>query len=365
MKRIPYLMPSRLKRLLSSFLTLLVVLGLSGGLAWAQDKKAAADLFEKAEAQYNLGNFAGAVESYKAAYEEWPDSVLLFNIAQAYRQLGDCRQALFFYRRYLLLRKDAPNKAQVERTIADLEEQCKKEEEVRKSDPQGTEKPVTIPAQDAPSPAVEANPPALASESQPAVATSSRGAADAVVAAQAPSREIVAVRAAAGPAFLIGIEDSSTELSLAASIAHPLAVGPASLEVGVLGSVTPIDWDARVNEQDYSGTATLVGFLGNVGIAYPVLANLSIRGELGAGVLLFTGLDENNTFTEGGRPAEGGPLAMVHGRAAVGAEFAITPNVAVQAYPLVFAYSPAADGLRESIDSVSRYELLIGASFRM
>ena len=45
-------------------------------------------------------------ESKKPAY--------LYNVAQAYRQGGKCKDAAFFYKRYLSLKPDAPNRADVE-----------------------------------------------------------------------------------------------------------------------------------------------------------------------------------------------------------------------------------------------------------
>jgi hypothetical protein len=48
----------------------------------------------------------------------------------------------------------------------------------------------------------------------------------------------------------------------------------------------------------------------------------------------------------------------------LGAEYTITSNIAVQAQPIVFSRSPA-NKLKEGISSLTRFELLFGASYRM
>ncbi len=71
--------------------------------------------------QYNLGQFEDAVSEYRKAYEIKAEPVFLFNIAQAYRQLGAADKALFFYKRYLSTAPAASNRLQVEERIAELE----------------------------------------------------------------------------------------------------------------------------------------------------------------------------------------------------------------------------------------------------
>ncbi|MBP6846074.1 MAG: tetratricopeptide repeat protein, partial [Kofleriaceae bacterium] len=40
---------------------------------------------------YDLGRFRRAIALYERAYEELPDAAFLFNIAQAHRQLDECK----------------------------------------------------------------------------------------------------------------------------------------------------------------------------------------------------------------------------------------------------------------------------------
>ena len=71
---------------------------------------------------YNLGDFTKAIEHYKRAYELKPDAVFLYNIAQSYRLSNDFTQALFFYKSFLRNLPDAPNRAEVERRITEMED---------------------------------------------------------------------------------------------------------------------------------------------------------------------------------------------------------------------------------------------------
>lgn len=82
---------------------------------------AAREHYERGTTHYNLGRFEEAVAEYRKAYELKADAVFLFNIAQAYRQLGHDDKALFFYRRFRSTAPDSPYGAQVDTIIADLE----------------------------------------------------------------------------------------------------------------------------------------------------------------------------------------------------------------------------------------------------
>src|SRR5262245_2409318 len=90
-------------------------------VAFAQDKQKALELYNKGRIQFDLGRWEAAIKLFQESYEEYPAPALLFNIAQAYRHSGDCKNALFFYRRFLTVKPDADNKTEVEGFISDLE----------------------------------------------------------------------------------------------------------------------------------------------------------------------------------------------------------------------------------------------------
>lgn len=105
---------------------LLVLLGLAvTGPAHAQSaspEELAKRHHERGTMYYNLGQFEEAIAEYRKGYEQKAHPVFLFNIAQAYRQLGVHDRALFFYRRYLSTYPEAPDRQHVEERIAALEE---------------------------------------------------------------------------------------------------------------------------------------------------------------------------------------------------------------------------------------------------
>ena len=75
-----------------------VVLGLSlaSSVALAQPKTGD-DWFKEGETQYDLGNFDKAAEAFKQAFaletNEAKRPAYLYNVAQAYRQGGKCKDA--------------------------------------------------------------------------------------------------------------------------------------------------------------------------------------------------------------------------------------------------------------------------------
>jgi len=89
---------------------------LAGAPAIAGDKndpaiQAKADvLFEKAQGNYQAGQYQAAIPLFQEAYELVHDPVYLFNIAQSYRKVLDCESAFDFYNRYLTAAPDADPK---------------------------------------------------------------------------------------------------------------------------------------------------------------------------------------------------------------------------------------------------------------
>jgi len=70
---------------------------------------------------YDVADFAGAAEKYKAAYLLFPEPELLFNLGECFWQLRDPDKAAFFYRRFLAKKPDAVNRPIVEARLTELE----------------------------------------------------------------------------------------------------------------------------------------------------------------------------------------------------------------------------------------------------
>src|SRR5688572_23436108 len=84
---------------------------LVSGSAWSQpspaqpaetpEEREARELYERGVKLYDIADYDAAIEDFKASYKISSAPLLLYNVAQAYRLKGDCRQALQFYKNYL------------------------------------------------------------------------------------------------------------------------------------------------------------------------------------------------------------------------------------------------------------------------
>jgi tetratricopeptide (TPR) repeat protein len=137
--------PSRLQALMLTLLLLVAARAVAQPSARAQAE--ARELYKKAMTHYELGEFEVAITEFKRAYELTSAPGLLFNIAQVYRMKKDPEQAIFFYRTYLRLMPEAPNRADVEALMAEnqtlLDEKRAKEKAVAVPSPSPLTSPST------------------------------------------------------------------------------------------------------------------------------------------------------------------------------------------------------------------------------
>lgn len=117
-------------RAVAAILAVLMVLGASPRWVAADDAatRAAKRHYLKGDKLFNLGKFEQALAEFEAAYQAKPIPKLLFNIAQAHRNLDHYQQAIFAYRKYLSLVPDADNREAVLTLIDELEEQQREAE---------------------------------------------------------------------------------------------------------------------------------------------------------------------------------------------------------------------------------------------
>ena len=113
----------------------------TAGMTEDQKKAEAKSQYEKGLSHYNLGEFDSAIQAFRRAYEISNAPGLLFNIAQAYRLKKDYEQASYFYTTYLRLKPDAPNRADVEERLAELEKLIADQKAMDKAKPIGTVSP--------------------------------------------------------------------------------------------------------------------------------------------------------------------------------------------------------------------------------
>jgi tetratricopeptide (TPR) repeat protein len=88
----------------------------------ATDQEARAQLhFQAGEADFRLGRFADAVMEWKTGYDLSPRALFLLDLGQAYRKLGDPRNALIMYERFASTLSDGdPKRVEIEQIIASL-----------------------------------------------------------------------------------------------------------------------------------------------------------------------------------------------------------------------------------------------------
>ncbi len=128
---------------------------LAGTPALAKGKVEAKDAFKRALQYYNLGDFKSALDGFKEAYLDYPDSSFLFNIGQCQRQLGMKQEALLSYKAYLREAKAPSNRDDVLALIRNLEQNLRDDEAARHGRPEGA----MIPADSTPADARSATPP--------------------------------------------------------------------------------------------------------------------------------------------------------------------------------------------------------------
>ena len=358
---------------------LVLALALCSSTALADEAAARKD-FEAGERAYNLGDFNKAAELFKQAYDEWPKPEFLFNLAQTYRQAGDCKQALFFYKRFLSLKQSDTKKpikpelkTEVEKRIVELEE-CTRRELANKPPDQldngnGSATSTTTTGTTGATNASTTTNPTTGKPSGGTASTDGDGEQtdedekETPTPAPTAAPTLVTARLLAG-AGKLGASALETKVQFAGALegAYPLALAPQfQLELGAAFAFMPIPYTTTMNE---SGSGGMIDLLANVAARYTVIPNLSLRPEVGAGVMLFTGLGKmGNPFTEGGNPASGA-LTSFAVRGAASVDYAVTPNVLVSATPFAFAYSPAPAGFKSEIPSLTIMSFMVGVGYQ-
>src|SRR5437667_3476617 len=81
--------------------TVLPRVALAGETCSSEAAQRARLFYEEGAKQYRLGELAESAEEFKKAYKLCPSPKLLYNIAQAYRQLKANDKAIYFYKQYL------------------------------------------------------------------------------------------------------------------------------------------------------------------------------------------------------------------------------------------------------------------------
>lgn len=345
--------------------------------AWAAPKTAE-EWYEEGANQYTLGNFEKAIDAFKSGFSLEPDESkkanYLYNIAQAYRQTHDCKNALFFYKRFLALKANdtaKPLPAKTKKAVEDFiteADTCVRQQTSLSEKPPVNNVPPDGEAGDKGRSPDKGHPPGETARQEPprkAVAAAQKPESD-----SEPEDTGVTQPATGGQprmisARLIGggskVSAGSVSVPLQPTVGlvggYPIPINPKlTVEAGVAFTFTPTPYQAGTMTK----TGSLVGMMANGGATYEVMPKLGIRGDLGLGALLFGGISESR-FTDNAPTT--GALTMFHIRAAVSADYAVTPNVVLTATPGAFTYSPAAEGISGG-GAIWSYDFMLGIGYR-
>jgi hypothetical protein len=353
----------------------------SAAPAWAAPRTAD-EWYDEGANQYTLGNFEKAIDAFKQGFSLEPDESkkanYLYNIAQAYRQVNDCKNALFFYKRFLALKandtaKPLPAKTRkaVEDFIIDAENCVKQQTQLSQKPPvtnvppdgEGNDKHPSPDKGRAPGETARQDPPrkdVASAQKQPEPDTDPEDTGVTRPVTGGQPRMISARLIGGGSKASVGSLSVPVEPAFGVVAGYPIPVNPKlTLEVGAAFTFAPTPWTDTSMGMDKAvdKTATLWGLMANGGATYEVAPKVGIRGDLGLGALFYGGLDKS-PFT-GGNPTTGA-LTMFHVRAAVSADWAVTPNIVLTAMPGAFTFSPAAQGLAGAIWS---YDFMLGVGY--
>ena len=345
-------------------ISLLCALVLAPALAAAQPKTPE-EWFTEGSNQYNLGNFEAAVKAFKEGFAAEPverkKAAYLYNIAQTYRQMKDCGNATFFYKRFLSLKEadtvkplTAQERKDVEDRIHELEACAREQEAIKNRQPEGITKPDPQPDPNKPDPN---DPNKQVGVVTPPDDEEEEGGVSATV--EGPPRLLSARLAFGGSKISMGDVSVPLQATVAVMGGYPIALNEqATLEVGVGLGFTRVKWDA-METTGKTGTASMTAAMANAAVSYEVAPKMAVRGDLGLGMLFFGNISES-PFTERAE-TEGGALAIFHVRAGASFDYAVTPNV-VATIPLALGFSPKKEGLSGAIVS---FDFMVGLGYRM
>lgn len=344
---------------------LVLCLGICLPALSSAEPRSAEEWYKEGETQYNLGNFDKAAEAFKQGYAventESKKAAYLYNVAQAYRQGKRCKDAAFFYKRYLSLKEQdaakplrAERRAEIEGWVVELQE-CEKAQALAAGKNLDSSSPG------------EATDPAKLRSGTSATPTTMSGTGtpdDSGAWAQAPTHsDVLSVRVGGGASKIsIGSRNVPIQATVSMFVGYPIALADhLQLDIGAAATLAPLPY--AINGA--SKTALFTSLLGDVGLTYGIGSMLGIRADLGLGALIFSNMGElGNPFTVNMAPTTGA-LTMLAGRGALSVDVAITPSFVVTATPLAFSYSPAKAGLLDEIKSIQRFDFTLGIGYRM
>ncbi len=358
------------------------MLGLVGvSLLWsalaAAEPKTADEWYKEGENQYNLGDFDKAADAFKQGFSLETDDAkkpaFLYNVAQAYRQGNKCKDAVFFYKRFLSLKDTGVGKPlsddkhkEIEGLINELDACAKTQDAIAKKPPENTMSPSGDTTGTSP------GTPNGNTGNTTGTGTKVANAGDeggeegdegGVRKGVTVEPKLVTGRLGLGASFVsAGNLDIPVQPNFTLIGGYPIKLIPKLRgEPGIAIAYKPIPFK---NAMGGSETAAMTQLLLNASATYEVMPKISARGDLGLGLLFLSGVDMGSPFTQSGAGTSGA-LAMFSFRFALSGEYDVTKNIFATVTPFAYSWSPAKTGLRSDIAAINSFDFLVGAGYRM
>ncbi len=340
--------------------------------AQSGDKDKALSVYRKGRIQYDLGRWEKAIALFEEAYGIFPDAAYLFNIAQSYRQSDDCKQAAFFYKRFLSISPGAPNRREVEGYIQDLDEACRLRGGSNLTQPDTTNDPVNKTGPDVGNPDKQ-NPDPNKPNNTAVTSDPVSGTQSGVISDDAPPESdkadgpsLLVVHFQIGPSKLAlndAVNENNTpqitsqlRTKMALGLGYPIQAGPLLLDVGILTSFVTI-----VTSNDDIDPILFSTALANVGARYPVADKIMIHGTFGVGPMFVSGLSNpNNPLSRRDKPSAA--LTVFAARVALGGEYALTDSIGAS---MMISLQSAQTHENLIVDNLNSAQALFGVRYSL
>ena len=316
------------------------------------DKDKSVEIYKSAKKKYNLGEFEAAIALFKEAYDEFEAPAYLYNIAQAYRQLGNCKKSLFFYERFLAEKPGSDQEATIKGYVAELESECGEESSDAKMITE-----VDDPIKKPPPPAPELGETGAVPASTVSAKTSG-GAVTAGPITDEPRGPLVVASAEVGLAlFQMGEVSTPVAPTLRIGAAYPVLEGALRVDVGVNLLLSTMSYREAMGDS----SVLFSSYLLNAGASYGLSEVLRIGGDVGVGLFRFAGVESGNPFTAGSSAQDAHTSVAL--RLGASAQYALSEDMLLSLSP-AFSYAGAHDELASDIGAVTNLQILTGVRYR-
>ena len=349
---------------LSGALAAIITIGFS--VPTSADKETSVALYNAAKRKYDLGEYKKAIALFEQAYDEHPFPAYLYNIAMSHLKLEACTEALEFFGKYLTEKPDAPNRAEVDGRVAELEAKCPKTAtddtsdtgDTNTGDTTGTTTDTTNATDNSSGQTKVAN--ATGTETK---ADTTNTSTEISTGATPKRRRFFTASADLGLA-LYDIGDVVVPVTPALRVAGALPLeyfGVAFEPYGAIELQT-MAYDHADGMETVDSTVLFSTLLVGASATYPA-GKVRVGGDIGFGIFHFSGLKMGNPFIAAGAEQSGSVNTFAF-RFGAQAEYDLGGGLSA-AFSPAYVIATGDDDLRDEISSISRIEFMVGARYRL